>query len=319
MTRLLITGAGGLLGANLALVALAAGHQVLAVDFLHPIRHREVESVQADLARPGAALQVFAAHRPRWAVHCAAAVDVDACESDPETAFRLNRDMAGHVAMAARAVGARLVHISTDAVFDGERGGYAEQDEPRPVSVYGSSKLDGERVVLSECPEALVVRTNIFGWNARPKLSLAEWFLEKLRRGERCTGFTDVSFSPIAVGELSRRLLQLLSMPVTGVLHLAGGETISKYEFGLRIAEAFQLSPDAIVPGTVDSIRPKAPRAHRLGLDVRRAEALLGAPMPALGPMLRRWRDEETDGTLDRLRSLVARPVDTNLDQEGAR
>lgn len=319
MARLLITGAGGLLGANLALAAMAAGHRVIAVDFLHPIRHSEVESVQADLSHPGAALQVFAAHRPRWAVHCAAAVDVDACESDPETAFRLNRDMAGQVAMAARAVGARLVHISTDAVFDGERGGYAEEDEPRPVSVYGSSKLDGERIVLSECPEALVVRTNIFGWNARPKLSLSEWFLERLRRGERCTGFTDVSFSPIAVGDLSLCLLRLLPMPVFGRLHLAGGETISKYEFGLRIARAFHLSPEPIVPGSVDSMRPGARRARRLGLEVHKAEALLGAPMPALDPMLRRWRQEETDGTLDRLRGLVARPADTNQDQEGAR
>ncbi|MBM3122887.1 MAG: SDR family oxidoreductase [Chloroflexi bacterium] len=300
-------------------MAQAAGHHVIAVDFLHPIRHRDVVSVQADLTLPGAALQIFAVHRPRWAVHCAAAVEVDACEADPETAYRLNRDMAGHVAMAARAVGARLVHISTDAVFDGERGGYAEEDEPRPVSVYGSSKLDGERVVLSECPVALVVRTNIFGWNARPKLSLSEWFLERLRWGERCTGFTDVSFSPIAVTDLSRLLLELLPIPVSGVLHVAGGETVSKYEFGLRIAEAFQLSPAAIVPGSVDAMQPRARRARRLGLDVRKAEALLGAPMPALGPMLRRWRREEADGTLNRLRSLVARPVDTILAQEGAR
>lgn len=318
MTRLLITGAGGLLGANLALAAQAAGHDVIAVDFLHPIRHRDVVSVQADLASPGAAMKVFDVQRPRWAVHCAAAVEVDACEADPETAYRLNRDMAGHVAMAARAAGARLVHISTDAVFSGERGGYSEDDEPHPVNTYGSSKLDGERVALSECPEALVVRTNIFGWNARPKLSLSEWFLQRLRRGERCTGFTDVSFSPIAVTELARLLLELVPTPVSGVLHVAGGETVSKYEFGLRIAEAFQLSPAAIVPGSVDEIQPRARRARRLGLDVRKAEALVGAPMPALGPMLRRWRQEETDGTVDRLRELVARPSDTTLDQERA-
>jgi len=309
MTRLLITGAGGLLGANLALEALAAGHQVIAVDFLHQIRHPEIESVKADLSRPGAAMEVFAAHHPRWAVHCAAAVDVDACETDPETAFRLNRDMAGHVAIAARAVGARLVHISTDAVFDGERGGYAEDDEPHPINVYGSSKLDGERVVLSEYPEALVVRTNIYGWNAQPKLSLSEWFLDRLRRGERCTGFTDVTVTPIAVGELAVRILRLLSMPVSGVLHLAGSETVSKYEFGRRIAEAFRLSPDPIVPGLVDASRLRARRPRRLGLDVRKAEKLLGAPMPAIGPALRRWRVQETDGTLDRLRALVVRPA----------
>jgi dTDP-4-dehydrorhamnose reductase len=308
MTRLLITGTGGLLGANLALDALAAGHQVVAVDFLHQIRHPEIESVKADLSTPGAARAVFAEHRPRWAVHCAAAVDIDACEADPATAFRLNRDMAGQVAIAARAVGARLVHISTDAVFDGDRGGYAEEEEPHPVNVYGSSKLDGERVVLSEYPEALVVRTNLYGWNARPKLSLSEWFLERLRRGERCTGFTDVSFSPLGVVDLAAILLQLLSMPVARVLHVAGGEVITKYEFGRQVAATFGLSPDLIAPGSVDASPLRARRPHRLGLDVRRAESVLGSPLPRVEEGLRRWREQERDGTLDALRALTVPP-----------
>ena len=308
MTRLLITGAGGLLGANLALDALAAGHQVIAVDFQHPIRHPEIESVKANLSAPGAAREVFAEYRPGWAIHCAAAVDVEACEADPETAVRLNRDMAGHVAMAARAVGARLAHISTDAVFDGERGGYTEEDEPHPINVYGLSKLDGERVVLSECPQALVVRTNIYGWNARPKLSLSEWFLERLRRGERCTGFTDVTFSPMAVGDLAACVLQLLPLSVAGVLHVAGGEVISKYEFSRGVAAAFGLSPAPIIPGSVEASPLRARRPHRLGLDVRQAESVLGKPLPQVEAGLRRWREQERDGTVDRLRALIVQP-----------
>lgn len=306
MTSVLITGAGGLLGANLVLEAVAAGHQVVAVDFLHPIWHPRIESVKADLSRPGAAMEVFAAHRSHWAIHCAAAVDVDACEADPATTFRLNRDMAGQVAMAARAAGTRLAHISTDAVFDGARDGYTEQDEPHPVNTYGMSKLSGERVVLSEYPEALVVRTNIYGWNARPKLSLAEWFLDRLRRGKRCVGFTDASFSPIAVTDLADCLFRLLATSAAGVLHVAGGEVVTKYEFGRRVAQAFGLSPGLIVPGSVEASGLRARRPHHLGLDVRRAETLLGFPLPRVDEGLRRWREQERNGTADRLRALAA-------------
>ncbi|MCX6071486.1 MAG: sugar nucleotide-binding protein, partial [Chloroflexi bacterium] len=134
-------------------------------------------------------------------------------------------------------------------------------------------------------------------------------FLGRLRRGERCTGFTDVSVSPLAADDLAAQILQLLSMPVTGVLHVAGGEAITKYEFGRRVADAFGLSPDLVVPGSVDASPLRARRPHRLTLDVGRAETALGAPLPRLEPSLRRWREQERDGTLDRLRGLIAQPA----------
>ena len=98
MAAILITGAGGLLGANLVLDALASGHRVIAVDHHYPIRHPEVDSLAADLCQAGAAESIFAAKQPNWVIHCAAATDVDGCETQPDMALRLNRDMAGKVA-----------------------------------------------------------------------------------------------------------------------------------------------------------------------------------------------------------------------------
>lgn len=308
MTKLLITGAGGMLGANLVLDAVAAGHQVVAVDYGHPIRHRPVASVTADLARPGAAAEVFAAHRPDWAIHCAAATDVDACEANPPLAFRLNRDMAGQVALAAHAVGCRLVHVSTDAVFDGERGGYTEADEPRPINVYGHSKLDGELAVLAEHPQALVVRTNIYGWNAQPKLSLAEWFLERLEAGQTCPGFADAWFTPILVNDLGDRLLALLAKGVHGVLHVAGGECVSKLDFGRRLAAAFGFAPTRIQAAAVRDAQLGARRGLQMCLDSSRAAAVLAAPFPGATEGLDRFYAMGRQGRVAELRTLLLRP-----------
>ncbi len=290
MAKLLITGAGGMLGANLVLDARAAGHQVIAVDYQHPVRQAGVASVTVDLSRPGAAHEVLAAQRPDWVIHCAAATSVDGCETDARMAFRLNRDMAGQVAMAARAVGARLAHISTDAVFDGERGGYTEEDAPRPINVYGQSKLEGEWVVLAEHPEALVARTCIYGWNAQAKQSLAEWFLTRLEAGQACPGFTDAWFTPILVNDLGDRLLELLKSDARGVYHVAGAECISKCEFGRRLATAFGFAPGRVEESVLGAAILEARRGRNLCLRSDRARAALGRAMPEVDAGLRRFR-----------------------------
>ena len=308
MRRLLVTGASGLLGANL-LLAARASHHLIAVSLRQRINLAGADCVQADLAVPGTAWDLIRTARPDAVIHCAALTDVDVCEDHPDLAERLNAEVPGWMAEACARRGTRMIHISTDAVFDGEQGGYSEDDRPQPVNVYGASKLRGEQAVLAAHPSATVIRTNVFGWNAQRKLSLSEWFLDRLRRGEPFTGFTDVSVSPLAADDLAARILQLLSTSLAGVLHVAGREAVTKYEFGRRVAETFGLPPNLILPGSVDASPLRARRPHRLTLNVDRAEAALGSPMPRLEPGLRRWREQEHDGTLDRLRELIVQPA----------
>jgi len=293
-----------MLGANLVLDARQDGHQVIAVDYQHPVRCEGVESVTADLSRPGEASGVLAEHRPDWVIHCAAATSVDGCEADPALAFRLNRDMARQVAMAASAAGARLVHISTDAVFDGERGGYTEADQPHPINVYAESKLEGERVVLGEHPQALIVRTNIYGWNAQPKHSLAEWFLARLEAGQSCPGFADAWFSPILVNDLGVWLVGMLRMSLQGVYHVAGGECVSKYDFGVQVARVFGLDERLIRQASMAEAGLGARRGQRLCLDCSKAEAAFGQQLPDLQAGLQRFADLGRQGRAESLRSL---------------
>ena len=305
MARLLITGASGLLGANL-LLAAHGEHAVTAVSHRHRLQLAGATCLQADLTEPQVWPDLLRAARPDAVIHCAALTDVDVCEANPERAERLNAEVPAGLAQACAQAGTRLVHISTDAVFDGEQGAYAEDDAARPINVYGATKLRAEQAVLAALPTAIVLRTNLFGWNAQPKQSLTEWFLHKLRRAEPSIGFTDVHVTPLAADDLAAWILRLLASNVSGVLHVAGRESMSKYDIGCRVAEAFGLDARLIRPGSVDDAPLRGRRPHRLNLNVGRAEQAMGAELPRLGPSLERWRRQEHDGTLDRLRSLIA-------------
>jgi len=306
MPRLLVTGASGLLGANLVLTA-AGIYETVGLCYRHPIALEGVEVVCTDLSQPGAAGSMIETYAPDWVVHCAAATDVDSCDEDPQWAYRINRDMASWVAEATWAVGARLVQISTDAVFDGVREDYRESDTPNPINVYASSKLAGEEAVVAGHPEAAIVRTNFYGWNAQPKHSLAEWFLERLERGQSCPGFTDVWVTPILVNDLSILLLQILEEGLKGIFHVVGSECVSKYEFGLRLAKIFRLEASLLEPISVDQAGLRAPRARRLCLCGEKIANALGVQLPSVDDGLNNFRMLREEGFPTRLKELMRR------------
>jgi len=304
VSRLLVTGASGLLGANLVLEA-SAEHEVVAVSHRQRLAAPGVTTRQADLTVQDEARALIAEFAPEGIVHCAAATDIDRCEDEPDLAFRLNRDMAANVAAAAFERRAAFLLVSTDAVFDGEQGDYVEDDDPTPLSVYGRSKLEGERAVAARHPQAIIVRTNIFGWNAQPKYGLAEWFLSRCEAGIRSPGWTDVRSTPILVNDLAGILLRLLASGGPGVYHVGGSSCLSKHEFGRRLAAEFDLDPELIVPASLISAGLRAPRGRNLCLRGARAERDLGLPLPTIAQGIARFRRLRDLGTVDRLHSML--------------
>lgn len=291
MRHLLITGASGLLGANLLLEGVDAGYRVSAVCNQHPLQLVGAEVFCCDLAAPGVAMELLQRVRPDAVIHCAAATNVDVCEDDREMAFRLNRDMAAAVAQAGRSVGAHVIHISTDAVFDGEKGNYAEEDPPRPINVYAESKLAGEQAVRRADPSAAIIRTNLFGWNAQNKLSLSEWFLNRLQSDDPVPGFHDVWFSPILVNDLAHVLFMVAERQLEGLYHIGGRDCLSKYAFGQAIAAVFGLQPACLQSVSVDDVALRAQRSKRLCLQVGRIQKAVDETMPAVHAGLRRMAE----------------------------
>jgi len=236
-------------------------------------------------------------------VHTAALAQVDACEKQPDRAERLNAQLPGEVATLARQDGVPLVHISTDAVFDGRRGDYTEGDLPHPLSVYARTKLAGERAVLEAYPRAAVLRVNFFGWSLSGARSLAEWFLNNLRAGRKMLGFTDVFFCPLLANHLAEVILTVLARQLSGLYHATGSACLSKYAFGVALAERFGYDPTLIRPTSVEEAGLAARRSPRLTLRNEKLARALGRPLPDWRRGIETfWRQAQT-GYPERLRA----------------
>jgi dTDP-4-dehydrorhamnose reductase len=301
--HILITGASGLLGLNLALEA-AKTHTVCGQVNHNPLHTDAFQVVQADLLHPGSIEQVLEQTQPDWVIHCAALANVDACETEPNLAYRLNAELPGKLAVLVARGGARLIHISTDAVFDGQKGHYTEDDAPNPLSIYARTKLAGEQAVAQANPQAAIARVNLFGWSASGRRSLGEFFFNNLGVGQRVMGFTDVFFCPLLVNDIAPILLTMLEKQLGGLYHVVAGEAISKYEFGVQVARQFGLDEGLITPTSVTQSGLKAARSPNLTLRTDKLTAALGEPLPTLSPAIHRFYQLYQQGYPQKLKGM---------------
>jgi dTDP-4-dehydrorhamnose reductase len=288
--RILVTGASGLLGINLALEA-SREHSVVGLVNNNRLKTNVFSVIQSDLLVPGTAERLLDEIQPDWVIHCAALANLDACEADPARAQQLNSEVPRKLAQLVARGGARLLHVSTDAVFDGQRGNYTEEDAPNPIGVYSRTKLEGERAVLEANPQAIVARVNLFGYSLGGKRSLGEFFLNNLLARKTCLGFTDVHFCPLLANDLALVFLRMLELGLGGLYHVVSSECLSKYDFGLRIARRFDLDEKLIEPASVMQGGLKAARAPDLRLSSEKLAQALGNPTPSITNGLERFYD----------------------------
>ncbi len=300
--RLLITGSSGLLGLNLALDATRS-HQVMGVD-RNTLRSVPFELINADLLDPDAVYSILSKSKPDAVIHCAALADLDSCEANPDLAYQMNADLPARLADACARRTIRLIHISTDAVFDGQKDGmYVEGDTPNPLGVYAQTKLDGERAVLQINPLAIVARVNFYGWSLSGKRSLAEFFINNLRAGKNVNGFTDVLFCPMLVNHLGEVLLAMLERGLRGLYHVVGPQAMSKYQFGVEIARKFGLKENLVSPQSVDKSSLTARRSNNLWLSTHKLSTDLDVTLPAFSTGLAEFYTQYQQGYPQKIRS----------------
>lgn len=304
MKRLLITGASGLLGLPLALDASRAGYAVTGVVNSHRLNHPPFTQIAADFSAPGCAGAILDQAAPDVVVHCAAVANLDAAEKDPDLARRINTELPGELARETARRSIRLVHISTDQVFDGARGNYQEDDAPNPLGVYARTKLEGENAVLSANPQAAVARVVFYGWSLSGRRSLAEFFYNNLAAGNAVKGFTDVFFCPLQVNELARLLMKIAEAGIGGLYHVVSRESLSKYDFGVAIARRFGLDERLVQPASVMDAGLAARRSPNLTLRVEKLAAALGTPLPGQAEGLDRFYTQRLENYPEFLRSL---------------
>jgi dTDP-4-dehydrorhamnose reductase len=247
----------------------------------------------AELGDGRSAEEALLRFRPEAVLHAGAATDVDACERDPELAWRVNVGGTEQVARACRALGARLVAVSTDYVFDGEAGPYGEDDLPNPRGAYARTKRCGEEAALLLVPDCAVARVAVV-YSGRPgaKATFASQIVEKLSRGEPVKAFSDQLVSTThAAGGAARCLELLLETSHRGVLHVSDATVLSRVEFAERVAARFGLRGE-IVPVRTAEAKLAAPRPLRGGLRVERAAELLRDKPLEIEDALARFREE---------------------------
>ena len=300
--RLLVTGASGLLGINLSQEAITM-HEVIGVDRLKLVR-APFKIINQDLLDPGAVDSILDSARPDWVINCAALADLEACDRDPNLASRLNTDLPGELARACKKRNVSFVHISTDAVFDGQKDGfYTEEDVPNPLGTYAQTKLDGERSVLDANPKAIVTRVNFYGWSLSGGRSLAEFFYNNLSNNKSMSGFTDVVFCPMLVNHTARILLKMLEKGLSGLYHLVGVQAMSKYQFGVEIARKFKLKESDISPKSILSSNLTAHRSHNLWLSTHKISTDLGESLPEFSTGMDEFYTQYQQGYPQKIRS----------------
>lgn len=293
MESLLVIGASGLLGQHLILRGKDYYEMILGTYFSNPFKIEEVEALKLDIVSEQDVFELFDEKRPDSAIIASALTGVDYCEEHPEEATALNEEGALNIAKACREHGTKLLYVSTDYVFDGERGDYTEDDEPNPINVYGKTKLGGERAVLDIAPDSLVARVCVlFGWNRlTAKTNFVTWVLDRIEADNPVELFQDQTITPTYADEVSGVLLELIKKQVFGVFHASGSQAVSRYDMGRLIARTFGLNDEMVVPIPTSDAGLAARRPSDSSLSVEKIEEELNMRMNPIHASLEHMRD----------------------------
>lgn len=294
--RVYITGIAGMLGYYLG-NKLSSNHDVYGCDIVELSNKTDFAKVSMlDLSDFDKAEKELISLCPDIIIHTAACINVDYCENEKDKAFLLNADVTGNLTKVAEKIGARVIYISTDAVFDGKLDkAYAEDDIVNTINIYGASKLKGEEFVLKNNGLNTVLRTNIYGWNIQNKVSFAEWIYNSLREKKSITMYDDLYYTPIYVGSLYNIIKQIIELNISGLFHAAGGEACSKYEFAIALANEFNLSKKLILKGSCKNLDFIAKRSCNMKLDSSKIQKKLAYRIPGIKEGLMQFKKDMID------------------------
>lgn len=278
--RILVTGSNGLLGQKVTELLVRGSAYVITLASQAEKSVRPLASasyVQMDITSKKEVKHVVFSCEPEVIINCAAMTNVDACEKERESAWKINVEGVEHLIEAARKTNARILHISTDYVFDGKSGPYDENARPDPLSYYGKSKLASENALRMSGLEYLIARTMVlYGTSAGVRSNFALWLVQNLEQNLPVRVVDDQFGNPTLVDDLAHGLVSALELGRTGVYHMAGREIVSRYEFALRLAEMFDFDSSLITSVKTSQLHQPAPRPLKSGLITLKAEVELG-------------------------------------------
>ena len=286
-----VTGASGMLGTAL-LSQISKSHEIYATSRSKGFDDKNIKWDCFDLTDKSLLSSWLNKTKPDVLIHCAAIVNVDLCEENINLAKALHIETTRVISDYMSFSKGRLIYISTDSVFNGEKSGsYNELDTTNPLNVYAKTKLQGEEIVQS-LKNGLILRTNIIGWTNQGKTSFFEWLLKSLFEEKPINLFDDVYFSPLTVHDFSLIIDSILLNPIFGLYHCASSDDISKYAFGIEVSEIFQLPSFNIKRASVDIMNFKAARPKNMALDVSKISLDLSYNLPSISDSIQKMKSQ---------------------------
>jgi len=255
--KILITGAQGRFG-TYAVQKFSQNHSVIDSD------------KERDITKPQIVSHIIAA-KPDIIIHAAAETNVDKCEIHQESAHQINVLGTINVIKAAQLTAAKLIYISSDYIFDGNKGNYIETDRPNPINYYGKTKWEAEQQIM-KYTNSLIIRSAVLYGRHIHRSSFPRWVITNLKANKPIQVVTDQINSPTLIDDLVNAIPKLWNQ--SGVLHVAGSQQISRYEFAMKTAHAFNLPTDLIKPIESHALNQVAPRPKNAGLNTNKITSM---------------------------------------------
>ena len=277
--RILITGANGLLGQKAAgMFANETGHQLILTDLAEKAEDAgESEYFPMDVTKKDSVKENVKKYLPDIIINTAAYTNVDGCETERELSWRVNVDAVKNFIIASRVNNSKIIHISTDYIFDGKSGNYDEHSTPNPQSYYAKTKLASENALIaSGVPYAIIRTMIIYGTGKNLRLNFALWLIDKLGKNEPVTIVDDQFGMPTINDDIAWALVKIVDLDRTGIYHISGSEYLSRYAFALKLADIFEFDRKLIIPIKTVELHQAAARPMNSSFILLKAETELG-------------------------------------------
>lgn len=276
--RLLITGSNGMLGQRLVeFYNKNNKFELLCVSYEDSSCLPDINYSQLDLADKKSVKKIVLDFYPDVIINTAAYTNVDKCETEKEAAYNTNVNAVEYLAKYGKITQSKVIHISTDYVFDGTEGPYTERERPEPIGYYGRTKLAGENALISSGANYAIIRTNVlYGISKFGRADFVKWVVSSLKEGKQIKIVNDQINNPTFIDDLVNGISKVIEFDKTGIYNIAGPEFLNRYEFTLKIADYFGLDKTLISEITTAELNQVAPRPLKSGLIILKAETELG-------------------------------------------
>ncbi|MEO8210232.1 MAG: dTDP-4-dehydrorhamnose reductase [bacterium] len=284
--KILLTGANGLLGQAITSVISRETNNEIIQTSIEPKPYLDYGYAYEvlDITKKDEVKKIIDFYAPDVIINCAAYINVDMCEIEREVSWKLNVDGVKNLIIAAKRIDSKIIHYSTDYVFDGKNGPYTENSVPNPISFYGREKLASENALITSDIKFAIIRTLVLygiGNNVKPNFAL--WMIDKLKENQPVNIVTDQISNVTMIDDLAFGTLKIIENKCTGIYNIAGSDILSRFEFALKVCEVFKFNKNLVIPITTASLNQPAPRPLKSGLTTFKAESELGfKPMDSL-------------------------------------